>query len=249
MNNNDLFVDIYNHLCDKLASDKFIHTFNTPIEVVKHTNKECDYLELSCIDENNLSTSLCSKYKTVKDYVVLFDATNYLENILKSYKYNTEEIWSQFDKDLPRTDVYINKTRINTRSEFTEHLNKIKHIEHKFNNYKFNLLTLCALLCNQSSYALPYILMSKVHASTHDMMISNIPDDRNIKITLDDSLKFKFEASFGVKCIPSGELVNIIKINLELGLCVSRDRAGDYILRNSESAINRYGVITWTSNA
>ncbi len=246
----DLFIDIYNHLHDKLelASSKFIHTFDRDFEVVKYDkNEACDYLELSHIDENNLSLSKCVKYKTVRDYVVLFDSTTYLQNILKSYKYNKDNIWDQFDKDLPRTDIYIDNSRIYDRDKFISCLGKLKSIEYKFDGHTLDLLTVCALLCNQSSYALPYILMTKVHAGNmQNVMISNIPEDRNIKIELNDAIKFKFDATFGIKHIASSEMKGIIKINLELNICVCKDRAGDYILKNTQSLINRYGVITWT---
>lgn len=248
MSKDDLFIDIYNYLCDKLISTKFIHTFNTDYEIIKHDkNETCDFLELSYIDENNLSLSKCVKYKTIRDYVVLFDATTYLQNILKSYSYNKHNIWDQFDKDLPRTDIYINTIKIQDKNIFIDTLGKLKTIEYKFDGYVLDILTLCAVLCNQSSYALPYILMNKVHAENmQNIMISNIPEDRSINIDFGDSVKFKFDATFGIKHIASSEIKDIIKINLELNLCVSRDRAGDYILRNTESVINRYGVITWS---
>jgi hypothetical protein len=243
MNKDDLFVDLYNHLRDKIT-DKFMHTFDQDFEIIKvDKTQTSDYLEMSYIDENNLTASKCVKYKAVKDYVVLFDAATYLDNILKSYKHSSENIWEQFDKDLPRTDIYINQTKIEKRDQFLKLLDKFNKID--YNNH--GLITLCALLCNQSSYALPYILMTKVHAGDMtDTLISNIADDRNIHIEIGDVVKFKFNANFGIKNIKTGDIKEVVKINLELSLNLQKDRDGNYILKNKEFVLHRYGVISWT---
>src|SRR5207253_1442480 len=62
------------------------------------------------------------------DFFCVFYLDKYIEDILKSYKYNTKNIVSQFVVDFDRETIIINNKRCTSVEEFCESTKYLQHI-------------------------------------------------------------------------------------------------------------------------
>ena len=191
MNNAD-FVDVYNRVYDEILgyiNNKSIDiegiefnivTFDDEIDLIE------DYVLIGCLEEDKIDEYL--KYRQFnyrQNSVILFNIPIYLEKNLKSYNFDTFEIWEQFGRDCPRTNIYVNGNKIHNKIDLTTNLSTIQPHTIKYKQYTLNLMTIIAMLCNQSSYAFPYIFLTKLQSMFDSNIIaSDCGDNRYIKIDL-----------------------------------------------------------------
>ena len=187
MIDDDLFTDIYCLLYDDLLRSQLENQY----QITKKINED----DLENLDTDQFGNS---------NNTVLFDTGKYFKDILKSYNFDRNKIWEQFLLDFPRTSVIVqNKNIENYQQIFEPVLEKISKI-YRIGGRWFLLKDVLSLLCNQSSYAFPYVFLIKLYADDNHMLSSQ-ESNRFISYTLEnDSIQIKLSASFAVKNVRDG---------------------------------------------
>jgi len=130
---------------DDLDNDIIVYTIKndkTSIESIKNM-----YLR-DVINKNVLS--MC-----------IFEFKEYIDDIWASYSHNVNNVWNQFYTDFNRQDIFINDNKCNSIDEFHKFVEPLK-----VNNYMgFICHTMASMLCNQSSFGLPFQLISSIYSS------------------------------------------------------------------------------------
>lgn len=174
---------------------------------------DTDYIIVPNVDED-------TNMLTVKDLnfgSYTFSTELYYDSILSSYNYSSDEIWYQFSLDFPRTAVYVKNIRVLT----TEHFKNI------FSNYDYDLVSLLAMLCNQSSFVLPFTYCT-FHFSEPDkgLIVTNYISDRKINIDCcDKNVSVKMNVDLCVKDISTDTdkyiINNTLMINIDVETKIS----------------------------
>jgi hypothetical protein len=176
----------------KILSPEIVNNINIDSDLIKNY-LITELTDFDHINEDEMDEIIKNRnYNKLCDMELTFDTMPYIINNLKSYKYDTEIIWDQFDKDCPRSTVFINNKIVKTRNVMKEKLQCLDNISVFCNDVEtktdmeFKLITLVAMICNQSSYAFPYAFMTKIQRRDDDnMFIANCSTNRTIKIETD----------------------------------------------------------------
>lgn len=107
------------------------------------------------------------------NYMYFFDFKKYIIDIWKSYK-SPVDIYNQFNVDFDRQDIYVGKFKCKTVAEFDAYMTYIN------NNAIKNIVY---VLCNQSSFALPYEILCKMYANNNNIVVSTSNDMKNVDRT------------------------------------------------------------------
>lgn len=181
---------------------------NMSIMVSKQNNDE-DFIVLHELGDDNIDLLSCNKTIGNFEQIIYVDFGYFIKDIRGSFK-DVDDICKQFDLDIGRCNVYINKHRIGKRMEFEEYL--YKH----FNN---DLVNNIIMLTTQALMGLPF---EAIH--------NNIPDGYNvcelgeykeqrpyrISIIVENS-NIEFKAYKEFRIIKVGEDVeNICKLSVKL---------------------------------
>ena len=197
------YVSVYDKVYDEVI--RYINNKSVAIDGIEFTVVNFDddfdliedYVIVDCLEEDKIDEYLKNRhFKYKEDSVVLFSIPIYIRENLKSYNYDPSNIWEQFEKDCPRSTIYINDNQILSKQDLTDNLPTMRHTTVKVEYFVFNLVTVVAMLCNQSSYAFPYIFLNKLQSNRDSNVIaSNCSDNRIIKIETimnDDQIRLKF---------------------------------------------------------
>jgi len=162
----------------------------------KYANTESQY---QIIDEPMQVLTSCDKTKTYvdeiyhrfDDNIILFETTNYLKNILQSYKYNESKIMYQLELDFKRTSISVNNIHINDMQLLT----RIFHSYDNYVLYDVRLDLIFIMLCLQSSFAFPYELLQKTYVdalifSNYTDIQIHIDEHKNVNMFLNVCFKF-----------------------------------------------------------
>lgn len=102
-----------------------------------------------------------------ESYVSYFDMDGYLENIKKSYEYREDKIYNQFKIDYYRQNIKLNGYKYDIDS-FIKKLDGLVSDAHPIKLFDMSWRTLIILLCCQSSFTLPYLILQKKYVSSFD---------------------------------------------------------------------------------
>ncbi len=102
-------------------------------------------------------------------YISYFDMEEYIDDILKSYSNNYEKILYQFGLDYHRINIKLNGYKHENKELFLNNLNFIICNTYNFNIKKFSLDQIIVLLCCQSSFYLPYQILSNLYCTNKDI--------------------------------------------------------------------------------
>lgn len=243
--NNIQFSDVYNKYyadirnLDSVSFDTLIQDY-TIIDINDHscldTIKDLDYVSIDHINESHLdgyNGQTC-------DSNIFFNTTTYLTKILDSYSYNTECILKQFNLDFPRSNIYFNDVHMNNIDTFKHHLAFLKIYSYNV----FDLFILILMLCNQSSYAFPYMFLHKqfgnIDYNEHNnpsslIIITSLSSSRSINIHhCHDMILMSLDADFSIKDIINDTNINTIHINIQLEINLQRNH------------FSKYGILSWS---
>lgn len=188
------FIDIYTTLYKDIQND---------IKKELDKNKDNVFI-INHVEEDKLNEYINKKKKF--DKLISFNFDKFINENLKSYDYNNPQIWEQLKVDLPRTNIFINGRKINSIKEFDKRLKKLSHIVHKSKS----IPTLLAMICCQSSYAFPYILLSGIYCDKPDLLLTSESKNRNININYENGLQISLEANFSIKDTAKDKIVNSV---------------------------------------
>lgn len=227
----NLFKDIYAELAEELQDhNKNYNEYNKNMMndslladyeiVMNEADKDKDW-EILASPNLNIITDFGKR-------IIFFNTESFISKILISYKNNTKNVLEQFNKDLPRGEVYLNNKRL---YDYDESLELFK----KYNLYKYDNIALDSLLimlCCQSSFAFPYLLMLKLYNDYEKnyYVVSNktkvcIFDKGNnitvqlygifnLKSVIDDKILKKITTVTQIDVYLNNKNVNLIKFSL-----------------------------------
>jgi len=152
---------------------------------------------------------------------------DYLQDIFKSYHYNDANIHRQLILDVPRSNVYVNFTKIQTATTFLESMN----------------FSLPRLLCTQASLFFPYMLITKLYSS---FIVTGGGDEKEnnnaffFEQLKDEIIEITITRTFKLYD-PDNMTTNTVDIKLLFSVCT---------LKNTKKAITfmrkKIGTIEWT---
>lgn len=174
-------------------------------------------------------------YDNLDNYnnTIIFNIDVFLDQILKSYKYDKNKIWDQFMLDLPRTNISVNSTHIVSLNQFKSLLDQYSKLTTIVSSHNYDCLTMLTMLCNQSSYALPYIYLYQLY-NDGNCMLSCLPSNRNVVFHLDEKIKYvSLEADFAVKDISSNIVLRTINVLMKIDLFIN------------DQLFNNHGTFIW----
>ena len=201
------FMDIYTTLY------KDIHK-EIEEELEQRKNKNDNIIIINHIEEYKLDEYLCDDSKC--DNLISFDFDIFIEENLKSYEYDNSKIWEQLQVDLPRTNIYVEGKLMKSIEQFMDSFDKITNIIYKSKN----IPTILAMICCQSSYAFPYILLSGLYCKSPDLLLASDSKNRDINISFEDGLKISLEANFSITNFVKDEKVS----NVHMLMIINTDK-------------------------
>lgn len=212
------FIDIYNILYESIQKDirqelcKNMNLSNYNINIYP------DFTVINYVEEDNLDDYINIMDNKQDNNTISFKMSIYLNEILKSYNFDKAKIWNQLELDLPRTSVYINDILISDVDKFKELTCDFLMSDIKINNQMYDLVTILAMLSNQSSYGFPYIFLYKLYCQNQkNVFLTSESTGRYVKFNFDqntNNISISIEADFGVKNIE--EDIKLHSINMAL---------------------------------
>ena len=193
-------------------------------------NKEYEIIKLYNNNINNLHQTILKHNKDI----IMFNMNEYLHDILNSYNYDIYKINQQFDIDFNRSNIFINDIKINDKNLIDIHFNNLEKYK-LFDN--FNMLLIIKMLCNQSSFGFPFILLNKIYNYYNDdYIISDGKTNRYIKFnTIDKLLTIIIGTDLILNKITTNGIEFIKKIHIHLVIHTNLIKTNsEYILNNND---------------
>jgi len=164
--------------------------------------------------------------------IKMMDTKQYIDDILKSYKYKTKNILNQIDIDFPRINVSLNNKKIQTQYELFTKLNFLNKHSYSSNDKKYNLMLIILMLCCQSSYGYQYEdLFYTFCNNKHNLLLCNSNNNRNIKFIVNDNdICIEIETNLIVKDIILNSYVLEINTKLIIDITIKND---EYVFNNN----------------
>jgi len=205
------------------------------------------FVEIDVINENDINNYF---QQTDQSNVFLFEMKLYLNDILKSYRYDLDNIWDQLNKDVPRSNIFINDRQIYTDIEFKQKLKKLDVFKDQYNNCVFSLFEILATLTTQASYAFPFIFLHKKYCDDIDSKykIQGLSTNRRIDInTRNENITMTIEADFSIFNTDTNK--SIRRLNTCLMINTNIVYQNGYYTRSNLEPIGQYGVLNITESA
>jgi hypothetical protein len=151
---------------------------------------------------------------------MLLDTECFIEKNLESYSKQANNILYQFNLDFPRSLVYFNEYQIKSITEFTSIFSALP-----FNYNEIPITEILMMLCNQSSYATPYMFLSKLFCKT--MILCSDSENRAVKIYYDEyysNLTFRLEGQFKLIDNIDFKSVGVIEFDLTVSTNIIKNK-------------------------
>ncbi|ARF09427.1 hypothetical protein Indivirus_1_50 [Indivirus ILV1] len=191
------FEDIYNKLYPSISHDidyitSSLNNYdNYEIIESNDTNDDVDYI-------NNISNKL-----------IMFDIHQYLEKIEKSLNNDSKRI-EQFKLDFKRSELYLNGKYTRGEDYFLSYIKKNINYLTNFKNMK--MYDIILLLCNQSSFVFPFVLMNNIYSNpTKGIYVTS----NNIQYFINhnkESLTIELIGIFNIKNINIDKIIGSVQI-------------------------------------
>jgi hypothetical protein len=168
-------------------------------EIPVYTDKELDKVSKNC-DES----------------IVMFDMKTYLENIWASYKKNKDKIMHQFKLDFPRHSIYVNSSLVSDIDIFYKQLQSF-NLKRCMDLMIEDLQLLTIMLCNQSSFELPFHLLNKIYTEESKQIFLTYKRGHDNIVRINsylDYISFEFETRLRVIDVADGKELYCVPIKL-----------------------------------
>lgn len=154
-----------------------------------------------------------------EDDILYFETEEYLNDILKSYKFDKRNIINQLKQDIPRATIYWNNKFIKNIDQFLK-LSKSFNYNIKIKSKTYNMQIILAMLIAQSSYYFPYRTVLNTFNANEKLIIKCLSTNRYVSYVIkDNDNSIRISADFAVKNIATNEvqkkITTMIVINLD----------------------------------
>lgn len=220
----------------KLLDMEFADIYDKFYDDIQFDIKMNDYDVIEQVKED-------TPYKYQKEGYVLFNMQDYLLSILKTYKYN--EIKEQYDRDAPRTGVFVDSIRVDTWSSLKRELSYLDKIK---TDRGLDMFMIIGLLCCQSSYAFPYIFCNNMVAdASNGIGLFNSNKNRRIDIlTKNGNLRLVINGCFQIKDFNEQAIdLDTIGMTLFIDTNIKRTPKGFKVV-NTDGLFVKNGVFVWS---
>lgn len=200
---------------------------------------------INSVTDDDITDSLV-KPKSICENIIIIDTSNFLLRNLESYRCDSFNILKQFEVDFPRSTILIDGIKVNTMLEF---INYFKFLRGSITRGIEGDI-LFAMICNQSTYATPYMFLSKYIFK--EMILFS--DDGNRKISFDydqfNNMSVTVCAQFKVYDPKNDINVGIVKMNMSICTNIIKNKYWLYFLYDSHSVQEKlFGdniILSWS---
>lgn len=234
MDNYVSFTDVYNHLqkSEVDLSCKSLDDFEVidPDDAKDYSCVLVDYVDETKLDiepQNYIHNNVNS---------IVFNVDTFFVKIFESYKKSKEEVWDQLRVDLPRTPTFIDGIPVKSLDRFKQLVRLYTYTTSTIDKVEIDFGTFLAMVCNQSSFCFPFMLIHKIYSSVEkDYQVMCLAEDRKIDIKrINNALKVELTAVFAVVNMFKHKTVNKLKTVLLLEL-----------ENNSKKFYDQLGIFNW----
>jgi len=177
--------------------------------------------ELNSIYDKNGDMKHNLKNINLDDKYVIFDTNEYISKILLSYNYSLSKIYDQMKHDFSRMEICLNGRKIKSMSFLINRLKRYNGYEYIGDGFTFKLHDILIMLCNQSSYAFPFVVMNTIYSDDKKKFVFSNKTRINIIEQLSSNIiKVDMDCSFDIKNISSNKKLNTIDSHMELTACL-----------------------------
>lgn len=207
------------------------------------TNDFYNNSDFVILDDIRFFSRAAIKDQHKTNHTFLFNTCNYIEDILTSYSHDANKILEQACVDYCRTNINLNKTRVNTIHEFIQKNDQFNNLVLSTNIKDFNFLTILIMLCCQSSYGLHYMSLKDIYCDDVDkpsLLLCSSGENRHTSFMIDDNvLSIVVETNLIIKDTNNNTVVK--KINTKIIIDTDLNpHNGCYI------KFNDYGLFYWS---
>jgi hypothetical protein len=144
-------------------------------------NENLDKYNMSFNKNNNTNDD------NYESYISYFDMDGYIENIKKSYSCREDKIYYQFNLDYPRQNTMLNGYKYD-KDSFIKNLDKLLINVNPDKIFDMTWRSFIILLCCQSSFSLPFLILQKkyISNSTNKILVSGGQGSININININN---------------------------------------------------------------
>lgn len=182
-----------------------------------------------------------------KNNSVTFEFDVYIEEILKSYKYDLKNISQQFEVDFPRSTIYIDNTHVTSFDYFFHKLDWMSSINIDGLKGIVSLKDFIMMLSVQSSYAFPCILLQKIYNNINEKYILvNKKTNRNFTVnTKTQYLQIYIECDMALYDMSNEKHLKTINILLCFKFKMETSKILPNIIYNIYDIIDNDGLLIW----
>lgn len=223
----DKYEDVFSRLYQDISKDlvnKNLDRIIDDFEVVELEDVNSvyysDYVIVDYVEEDKLDEKVDKLgFNLMRDGVLAFNTEIYLEQILSSY-HSPKEICEQFCLDCPRCEILLEGETIKSLIELQRGLTKFSEYELSLRGRTYDLPLILTMLCNQSSYAFPYVLTHKLLADIEkNIFVASLSTNRFVKIrSYERKIDIDISADFGLKNLYQKNLLSTVSIRLKLSV-------------------------------
>lgn len=213
----ELFADIYFRFYEELSS-------------VQLENKYGIFYEINPTDPKKLDDQEHGPTK-----MIIFNVFQYIDDILKSYRYDRDRIWDQYLLDFPRTHIFVQGVELKDYQQLFEPILERLGQPVRIDNRVYPLKYIMAVLCNQSSFAFPFTFIHNTYSDYQKNKMLSSQEPQKIKFTYEkEYVTLEFEVVFTLRDITNGNPISKIEniLTLELDL-------------NKKDLFRELGVFRW----
>lgn len=230
------FEDIFNKLTNNLKKDVYYNDINELVKEYQMITLDDFIINDELVDIEILGESQINNInKDIENQIILFDVVQFLEKILKSYKFNVNKINLQFNMDFPRSDFYFNDVNYINKDTAIDLLNNFSKYNIIIYNHEITLTLLLLSLCTQASFAFSFMLMSKLYNDFNKEIYVTSNDIKYNIFHQKDLLNIKLNAIYNIKNIKINQNISKIKITTDIHM----------ILKQNKCEICKFGIILW----
>lgn len=171
------------------------------------------------LDKYNVSFNKNIDDDNYESYISYFDMDGYIDNIKKSYSYREDKIYNQFNVDYYRQNIKLNGYKYD-KELFIKKLDDFLLNTSPNNIFNMSWRSFIVLLCCQSSFTLPYLILQKKYVKSSDkVLVSGGQGSININIDINtDKVIIELSSICNLKETDSGIKTEKIKSAVTIDL-------------------------------
>ncbi len=183
---------------------------------IVHGMDDDDFEIIDYLDDYTVNSYSVKPAQYVGSGKLFFNTEIYMFEIFKSYSFKCSRILRQFTLDLPRSHIMLNNKNIRSVGSFKNILKQYQKSSIKINRYNISIPHVLTMLCNQSSYALPYMVLQKIYQDEkNDIFVLNSYRRRVINLVVNkDNINYNIDAEFVIKNVKEDSILNTIRIKI-----------------------------------